>query len=66
MNCPYQNKNERTTECGRNRIHGKGESKIGNIGGIMDELYLDHKRKYCKEYICCAMSGKQSVAKKNG
>ena len=30
----------------------------------MDELYLDHKRKYCKEYICCAMSGKRSVAKK--
>lgn len=26
MNCPYQNKNERTTECGRNRTHRKGES----------------------------------------
>ena len=46
MNCPYQNKNERTTERGRNHIHGKRESKTGSIGGITDEIYSDHKRKY--------------------
>ena len=28
MNCPYQNKNERTTERGRNHIHGKGKVKL--------------------------------------
>lgn len=43
---PLQNKNERTTERGRNHIHGKRESKTGNIGGITDEIYSDHKRKY--------------------
>ena len=43
---PYQNKNKKTTECGRNHIHGKRESKISSIGGITDELYSDHKRKY--------------------
>ena len=40
---PYQNKNKKTTECGRNHIHGKRESKISSIGGITDELYSDHK-----------------------
>jgi hypothetical protein len=46
MNCSYQNKNERTTKRGRNHIHGKRESKTESIGGITDEIYSDHKRKY--------------------
>ncbi len=54
MNCPYQNKNKKTTECGRNHIHGKRKSKIGSIGGITDELYSDHKRKILTRNISAA------------
>ena len=38
--------------------------KNNGIGGITDELYSDHKRNIDKEHICCAMSGKQALAKK--
>ena len=35
-----------------------------DIGGRFDGVYPNHKRNIDKEHICCAMSGKQSLAKK--
>ena len=51
MNCLYQNKNERTTEVGRNRIHGKRESKTGSIGGITDNYIWIIKENIGREHV---------------
>ena len=51
MNCPYQNKNERTTECGKNHIHGKRESKIDSIGGITDNYIWIIKENIDREHV---------------